>query len=343
MVKVSVIVPVYNSQKYLNECIESILVQTFEDFELVLVNDGSNDNSLEICQSYIDGSEKNKSNRKIVLINKENGGVSEARNSGIEAASGKYLCFVDSDDTVKETYIEELLNEMLLYCTDASFCAHSYNYDGRLIEKLARLKEGQYETYELYNRLFDDGTLTGMLFGSVCGALYKHDIIDENKLRFEKLKRNEDGIFNLMYLLNCSKISAINRSLYYHRIHRKRPNKDNYDSVVEARKALGSILSDSQKTKISFDMQLNRRYVTEAFWYIIKMSLGSSLSMKESVSAIKAKLEDPLVIAGFDFLKNENASTYKRLCIRLMKKKRCCSIYLLIGKIYPVLRNRVSR
>lgn len=100
---ISVIVPVYNVERYLNQCIDSILAQTYKDFELILVDDGSKDKSGEICDEYV------KKDSRIRVFHKKNGGVSSARNYGIDNAQGTYICFVDSDDWVDETYLEDML------------------------------------------------------------------------------------------------------------------------------------------------------------------------------------------------------------------------------------------
>ena len=103
---VSFIIPVYNVQKYLSRCLESVLQQTYHNTEILLINDGSQDNSLAICEDY------QKKDNRIQIINKENGGVSSARNTGLRIASGKYITFVDADDYVKEIYIETLITDM---------------------------------------------------------------------------------------------------------------------------------------------------------------------------------------------------------------------------------------
>ena len=126
---VSVIVPVYNTEKYIGECIESILHQTYKNIELVLVNDGSTDGSLEICERY------GQIDQRIRVISKTNSGASDARNLGMCTASGQYICFVDSDDMLKSKCIEVLYNGIISDDVDAAFCNFEYCYDGRLIKK----------------------------------------------------------------------------------------------------------------------------------------------------------------------------------------------------------------
>ena len=106
MPKVSIIVPVYNTEEYLSECIESILDQSFTDFELLLINDGSIDKSGKICDEYA------KKDSRIVVIHKENGGVSSARNKGIEIAQGEWISFIDADDWITPLYLSDLIRKL---------------------------------------------------------------------------------------------------------------------------------------------------------------------------------------------------------------------------------------
>lgn len=122
-IKISIIVPVYNTEKYLHKCVDSILAQTFPDFEILLVNDGSTDSSRQICESYA-----NKDSR-IKVFNKENEGVSSARNVGIENAKGEWITFVDSDDWINERTLEVAIKQAM--CNDADICC----YDFRVIDK----------------------------------------------------------------------------------------------------------------------------------------------------------------------------------------------------------------
>ncbi|EHB6446001.1 glycosyltransferase family 2 protein, partial [Enterococcus faecalis] len=103
---VSVVIPVYNVEKYVEKCLDSVINQTYQNLEIIIVNDGSTDNSLSVCQK------KKLSDSRIKLINKENGGLSSARNAGIECAQGEFICFIDSDDWIELDYIEVLLNGM---------------------------------------------------------------------------------------------------------------------------------------------------------------------------------------------------------------------------------------
>ena len=122
MPKISVIIPVYNVEKYLSQCLDSILNQTFKDFECICVNDGSTDKSLAILQEYV-----NKDDR-IKIINQENKGLSGARNSALKIVNGKYITFIDSDDFVTIDYLEKLINIAEKEDSDIVYCRHKMYY-----------------------------------------------------------------------------------------------------------------------------------------------------------------------------------------------------------------------
>lgn len=122
--KVSVIVPVYNAEKYLKRCVDSILAQTFRDFELLLINDGSADSSGATCDEYA------WSDKRVRAIHKDNGGVSSSRNIGLKQSRGEWICYIDGDDWVEPTYIEELYNVAVDREADIVLCGFNFAYEG---------------------------------------------------------------------------------------------------------------------------------------------------------------------------------------------------------------------
>ena len=119
---ISLIVPIYNVELYLSQCVESILIQTYTNLEVILVDDGSTDNCGKICDDY-----RNIDSR-IIVIHKQNGGLSDARNTGIEIATGNYLCFIDSDDWIEPDMIEFLYNNLVNYDADLYMCDYFISY-----------------------------------------------------------------------------------------------------------------------------------------------------------------------------------------------------------------------
>ena len=153
---VSIIVPIYNSEKYLPQCIESILNQTYKNFELILVNDGSTDNSLSICESYAQKDER------IEILNLQHNGVSNARNNGISKAKGEFICFVDSDDKIEKDFLLVLTNLQNKYNSDIAEVDFKYLNDNS--KKNTDNKEEVFNSFQMMNRLYStNGIRTVMI------------------------------------------------------------------------------------------------------------------------------------------------------------------------------------
>ena len=209
MIDISVIVPIYNAEPYLDQCIECILGQTFTNFELILVNDGSKDGSDEICKKF---AEKDK---RIIYITKSNGGSASAKNAGLNIARGKFIEFVDADDTIDNTYIENLFKgtvdeEVDLCVGNVAFIKKEHNNFKR---KEVSVYPGIFilQEYLKYYSLY----MPNAIIGAPWNKLYKREIIEKNKLYFDtNLKNNEDTQFNYLYLEKCRKI-YVSDSPYY--------------------------------------------------------------------------------------------------------------------------------
>lgn len=220
--KISIIVPVYNTEKYLNRCVDSILTQSFSDFELLLVNDGSTDKSGSICDDYAC------QDSRVRVLHKVNGGVSSARNSGLDNAKGEWIMFVDSDDWIINTQLEDLVkyptydlrvNNYQLYGSDEAI-------GGELPD--ARYN-GNEQIYECLIEYFSTN------FKSACGKRFKMSIIEKHSLRFENnISMGEDLIFVLDYLKYTNSISLSSlKGLIYNRVNESSltHNNSNYTPV----------------------------------------------------------------------------------------------------------------
>lgn len=201
--QISIIIPVYNSEEYLKQCLDSILSQDFEAYEILLINDGSTDGSGEICEAYA-GKDK-----RIRVFHQPNAGVSNARNKGIEAAQGEWLTFVDSDDYIKEDYFG-VLNQK----TEADW----------LFLNIDREKDGQLQThlrFENHSYARAEFIATFSLYPHFPGPyakFFRTSLIKTHKLKFNPdLKFAEDALFNLKYLKFCGKITTTNASIYIYR------------------------------------------------------------------------------------------------------------------------------
>lgn len=190
---ISIIVPVYKAEQYINRCIDSILAQTFTDWELLLVDDGSPDRSGEICDEY------SKKDKRIMVLHKENGGVSSARNLGLKNAKGEWIAFVDSDDMLENTYLADFDIEN----GDADLYIQGYKKikNGKIVDvKNISCEENSFEGIVASS---EDNNI----INSPCFKLFRTSIIKGNKILFDRhLSIGEDHLFSLYYLLCINKI-----------------------------------------------------------------------------------------------------------------------------------------
>lgn len=221
---VSIVVPVFNSEKVIGRCIESIMAQTYKEWELILIDDGSTDHSLEICEKYAD------EDQRIKVFHQENRGASATRNHGIELAEGEYLQFVDSDDYIAKEMVEKLVNNIDETGADLVICGcvelhpdHTYELLPE-IEKTVNVRDLKNE----YPNIFEK-----FLLNSPCNKLYK---VNKVTTGFpEEISLGEDLIFNLKYVRGIEKISFLPEVFYYYEIHDQSLNrKYREDSIAIA-------------------------------------------------------------------------------------------------------------
>lgn len=205
--KISIIIPIYNIERYLRQCIDSILAQTFTDYELLLIDDGSTDGCPTICDEYTE-----KDNR-IRVFHKKNGGITSARNCGVDNANGEWIMHIDSDDWVEPTYVEELYNAAINNKADIAICGFYFAYeDGRLIREHPTLWDNNKE--ESLHRYISS------VWTTTWGSIHKSSIYKDNGVRSPKnINFCED--FHLMTRLCyfANKIVSIDRPLLYYRQH----------------------------------------------------------------------------------------------------------------------------
>lgn len=214
-VEISIIVPIYNAENYLETCVKSVLNQTFKDFELILVDDGSTDNSLDICNKL------SSLDNRVIVFHQENAGSSSAKNTGISLARGNYISFCDSDDTIDCDYIQNLYQGVLLH--NADVCVGNVAF--------TRMKESDIiarRTVDMTAGVFNlkafmayyPQYMPNAVIGAPWNKLYKRSIIVENELRFNtKIKNNEDTHFNFEYFAKCKTV-YVSETPYYNYMDR---------------------------------------------------------------------------------------------------------------------------
>lgn len=210
MPKISIIVPIYNAEIYLEKCIQSILNQTFKDFELILVNDGSKDNSLKICEFY------SNVDSRVKIINKINGGLSSARNEGLKVSKGEYIGFVDSDDYIHPQMYEILYNSIIRKNGDIAICDYEKVYPEEPLRKMEFYNENSKNIQKYSNVAALDQFYNkyGVKFTPAWNKLYKRFLFENNK--FEVGRYHEDEFIMHKLLYNSATIIYIPIKLYFY-------------------------------------------------------------------------------------------------------------------------------
>lgn len=281
---VSIIVPVFNSEEYLDDCIKSILNQTYNNLEIILVNDGSTDGSLSICESYA------LNDKRVKVINKIGGGVSSARNAGLNVASGELVCFFDSDDYVEADFVEKMCvtvanNDICI----GGYISDLYDTSGQLIQSKKHYLNIDCIDNEIPLNDFDQ------LFGlcmSLWNKIYNLDLIQEHGLRFdEKVSFGEDGLFNTDFFLLTHKICFSNYA-GYHYSRRKRDSLSTkfYEDFLQIKlRALNRRCELLMHWGVSKDKISRFRY--DSYFNIVWNEIGNTKRRKYPRKELRRKLD----------------------------------------------------
>lgn len=297
---ISIIVPVYNAEKYLAKCIESIINQTYSNLEIILINDGSTDNSLEICNIY------SKQDNRIKIIDKKNEGVSVARNLGIETSRGKWISFIDSDDWVDKDMFEKMAMKAKNSNFDIVICNCYINKDGNEHKNSALSSEDLIFNKDGINILQNKFLCKGVKeyrpyvwgIGAPWCKIYSSKLIKENNINFVPgLTRNEDGLFNLYAFEYSNKVLYLPDSYYHYRVlseslsHSKQNNiivntEKNLYELIKFRDKFNkdNIFHDGINARI---ITATQQYLKDYFFYDINMN--SYKDMKKELLMLMKK------------------------------------------------------
>lgn len=264
----SIIIPVYNAEKYIDRCISSVVNQSLKDIEIVLINDGSTDNSLSLCRAW------ELKDKRIKLISQSNSGVSAARNSGIDVAIGEYLMFLDSDDYMFPKMCETMCEVLIKNNTDCIICG-TMETGGGLWSPQSNI---DYLSFEEFKKNFVYHLKTELL--SPCwNKIFKKKLITE--FFNEAVSFGEDLIFCLNYFKNCRKISFIPDALLFHEtnVSGSLVSKVNLNRLLDIEKVHNEILSFSNDDE-SIE-GLHNKYVRDIAVYLRMFFLNTNLSINE--------------------------------------------------------------
>ena len=314
--KVSVIVPVYNTEKYLKNCIDSLLKQNFEDYEIIVINDLSPGNAEEIINSYND--------KKIVYIkNKTNKGIGYNRNLGIKKAKGEYVCFIDSDDYVKEDFISKMYNYSKENNLDLCVCDYvNVDEEGNKLKEF-NLSDFCITNYEENNKILCEINLAPW------NKLYKKDMLVKNKIEFSETLKYEDLSFVALSIKNSKKIGKINEQLNYYTIHKNSETTTRDKRVFDIFKQLDIVRNEYKSGKyldeLTASVLLN--YTIQQRYQIDKDTQSKFID-----DAFKYLNDNNIDYKHSEYIKNR--SFLKRL---IEKNKFITKIYC---KIYSMLKTR---
>lgn len=312
---ISVIIPIYNAKKYLDRCVASVIYQTYNELEIILVDDGSSDGSLEICQKW------RTADHRIKVFSQTNSGVSAARNMGLSHATSDYIMFVDSDDYMHPDMCETMYKTVLTKDADCVICGTCEN--NQTFWKPA--KNFDYESLSSFKKDFIYHLKTELL-SPPWNKIYKRSLITTD---FDpEISFGEDLIFNLQYLKNCKRISFIDKTPFFH-------EKSNENSLVL--KADGKKLKDIEQCHLAVidfmengnsSLKNNSKYIRDLVVYVRAFLTNSSIAYPQKMKDIL----DWRNISNIDSVSLHDCKHKRnRLLIWLLKHKMFSTAYIYVN------------
>jgi len=300
---VSIVVPIYNVEIFLDKCVNSLINQTYKNIEIILVDDESPDNCGKLCDEFA------KKDKRIIVIHKKNGGLSDARNAGLEKSSGEYICFVDSDDFVSEFYVEKLLNGAIN--NNADICACNFEYID-LNNKTWIRKEKENKVYSRKEAIKDIFTTNQNTEVMAWNKIYKTILFTKNNIRFPFGKIHEDNFTTYKLYDKANKIALINDKLYYYL------QRDNSIMATFNEKRFDILLALDEikeyfKNENEFESEIQCNEL------LIYLSLLNNMIKSNYNGKKKKEIRIKIIKNMSSYLKNKNIPRQKKLMIKILK------------------------
>ncbi len=291
---ISIIIPVYNVEKYLGRCLDSVLAQKYQNFEAICINDGSTDNSLKILEEYA------KKDSRIKIFSQKNQGLSVTRNNGLQKASGDYICFVDSDDYIEPNFLSDLYDA--IKANNADIIATNIKYIKGARERCKKNKR------KIYSSFTDK--IESLEHGSCWNKIYKTEFIRKNRLTFPQGVYWEDNLFTIQAYFFSSKILTINGACYCYvsnpqsiTRNKEKTTKQQQDSIQVSRMILDfaeqqQLSAKERNALIAFCFRsfINAKFLQQTEFYnelkeiMDKNILLEKIHRKQTIKSIKNKL-----------------------------------------------------
>jgi glycosyltransferase involved in cell wall biosynthesis len=329
--KISVVIPVYNVEKYLHRCVDSILTQTFQDFEIILINDGSQDKSGVICDEYA------LKDKRVKVIHKKNARVAAARNDGIRIAKGKYLSFIDSDDWIEPEMYQQMVFKAEELTLDLVMCDYKKKSDGDYEDKRTQpIRGGHYSRENIKNELypclimFDHVEFSPTISNWVC--LFNLEFLKRNKLYYdEDIHYCEDSIFGSKVLYNATNFYYLKDKHYYNYFYNPNSTTNTYND-----KKWNSYLKINDRLIKYFgkvtDFNFSRQIKINMLYFALN-ELGqirySKMDKVEKIDKIKKIMYHPKVMEVFKDFELPQVS-WKMKIVILFIKFRMVKMYNLL-------------
>lgn len=338
-IKVSVIVPVYNAEKYIATCVESILSQTLQELEVIFINDGSTDQSRQIIENY------KKVNPQIKLINQENQGVSMARNAGLQAATGEYVGFVDADDYIEKDMYSTLHNAAVQSNCDVVISNFESEIEGHKVITRYPFPLNTILIRDYIEREILTYFLKSDQLNTACNKLYKRKVINDNKVKFpEKVALGEDGLFNMRFFKHALCTIYLDYTGYYYRevagsATRNIVEKDYFKRALEMYTLDISDFGISPKrVKQLRSIRLINSVMAYAYVYL---KSSKELSFSQRLKYVNQMITNPFVREALPYFYSEVYGTlgrYERFVADMIRKRSTIGLYC--GMTYSKLRNK---
>ncbi len=262
--KVSVVVPIYNVEAYLPRCVDSILQQTYTNLEIILVDDGALDNSGTIVDKYA------QTDTRVIPVHKENGGLSDARNAGIDIATGDYICFVDSDDVIHSEYVETLLKLCVENECDIAQCRFEWSTEDSFSEDKGSGEVIFYDSMGILDAIYSEKNVETVV---AWNKLYKRDLFKQ--IRYPKGRIHEDEATSYKLFYEAKKIARIDRVLYLY--------YQNMDSITKKKyslKRLDILWALEERMSFFKEKGLESLYAKDSYKYLCKILIHYYLVSK---------------------------------------------------------------
>lgn len=337
MYKLSIIVPIYNVDKYLNKSLECLVNQTLKDIEIILINDGSTDKSLEICQKYASR------DPRIRIIDKENEGVSIARNIGIVESKSEFITFMDPDDEIKVDMYEQMLKNIINFDTDISMCNYIKKSEDKEILINLPFVGGKYKReqilYLIKNMIYGNDLNQTPIMGSVWRSIFRKSIIEENNISFPvDIRPMQDLLFIISYLLKCNTIYINENAFYIYDIHQNSAVTGYKENVWYNHKKVCLLLEDILKENALLndnEKNIHNRWIHSILGCISNEAhLNNKKRLREKLKNINIILNDECLEKQISMIDTQVLNIRKKIIFFCIEKKLVLPIYL----YYRILR-----